>query len=57
MALTKEELTDIDKLLGRLEKNAKSWKLTFCIQVGFGIMFVALYLWGLQVCLDLYKSP
>ncbi|MBI5725204.1 MAG: hypothetical protein HZA50_14690 [Planctomycetes bacterium] len=45
MALTGKELADVDKLLGRMEKNTRKWKFNFCIRLFFGMAFGALSAW------------
>ena len=45
MPLTNEELAAIDKLLGRIEKNARAWRFTRWLFLGFGLLSAGLAFW------------
>ncbi|MCD4823040.1 MAG: hypothetical protein K8S55_00395 [Phycisphaerae bacterium] len=45
MSLTHDELTDIDKLLGRMEKKARSWRIFRWILLGAGLLFAGQAVW------------
>ena len=45
MPLTHDELADIDKLLGRMEKKARSWRIFRWVFLGAGLLFAGQAVW------------
>jgi len=49
MPLTTDDLADIEKMLGRIEKNAEPWQFTRWVLLLFGILFVGLACWSFTI--------
>jgi hypothetical protein len=45
MPLSEKEVTDIERLLARIGRNAKAWKFTRWIGIVFGPVMIALAIW------------
>ena len=50
MPLTHDEMTDLDKMLARMEKNAKAWVFMrwLCLACGVGLLGMGAWLWQQQ---------
>ena len=57
MTLTGEELADIDKLLARMEKNARAWRFCRWFLIGAGLLLVGMALWVLTLAESCWKTP
>jgi hypothetical protein len=56
MPLAKEELAEVDKLLGQMEKNARAWRFTRWLLIGCGLLTIGLAVWLFMLGVSILKS-
>lgn len=58
MPLTNEELAEVDKLLGRMEKNAKKWRVQRWISMVIALLILGMGCWTIMLAMTvLPKNP
>jgi hypothetical protein len=56
MSLTHDEMTAIDNILTRTEKNARAWRFTRWLAVGGGLLLVGQGIWLFIAAMEHFRS-
>ena len=57
MLLTHKELADIDKLLGRMEKNARVWRFARWILIAAALFSLGMAVWAFTIAQSCCNTP